>query len=270
MAPSNRRDRLRGDLHRLRTLAALSGRELAARLGTTQATISRIERGGTTPSMRIVRAWLDATAAAERDRVRILELAEGVHAETRGWAELLGDVGHAQHEPLLREQAAAEVCNFQPTVVPGLLQTPEYARAVLSIGRTRDVAAALAARIDRQQVLYQEGHHFRFLIAEHVLYRPVGGRHVLAAQRDRLVSLLRLPAVEIGIVPIASEIAAVWHNFVLWNVTNEPPYVTAELVHGSQEIHDTDAVELYRALWKQLWASAITGDKVAALIHDLG
>lgn len=247
----------------------MSGRDLGSHLGITQATVSRIERGETTPGMPVVRKWLDATGVDDVERDRLLDLAESVHAETRGWAELLGDAGHAQTEALRAEQSVARIRGFQPTVIPGLLQTPEYARAILSIGRTRDVAAALATRIERQQVLYEQGRQFHYLIAEPVLHWPVGGPQVLAAQRDRLVSLMRLPAVVLGIVPTSAAVAAAWHNFILWEPADGSPYVTTELVHEAQEIHDAEQLALYESLWKKLWDAAIVGDDAAHMIRTI-
>lgn len=268
--PSPRRDRLRGELQRLRNLAGLSGRKMAAQVGVTQATVSRIERGETLPSMPVVRAWLAATDVGEVGRERLLDLAEAVLAETRNWGELLGDVGHAQLDVQRRELDAHLIRNFQPTVIPGLLQTPEYARAVLSIGRTRDVVAAVAARIERQQVLYDMTRAFEFLISERVLRWPLGGEEVAAAQRDRLLSLARLATVKLAVLPADVTVAAAWHNFILWKPPDGAMYVTTELVHGAQEVHDPDGVALYVALWNRLWAAAAVGDDAVALIRDAG
>lgn len=242
---------------------------MAARLGTTQATVSRIERGETLPPIPTVRGWLDAVAVAGSERARLLDLAEAVHAETRGWAELLDAAGHAQHEALAAERSLDRVRSFQPTVVPGLLQTPEYARAILTTGRTRDVPAALATRIERQQVLYEEGRRFSYLIAESVLHWPIGGSAILAAQRDRLVSLARLPTVDIGIIPTTTAVAAAWNNFALMDPTDGPTYVLTELIHGAQEIHEPDRVGLYESLWKQLSDVAVVAESATELIRSI-
>lgn len=264
---SPRRDRLRGELQRLRNLAGLSGRAMAGRLGATQATVSRIERGETLPAMPVVRAWLDAAGAEETERDRLLDLAEAVHAETRGWGELLGDVGHAQRDAQRRESESTVVRNFQPTVVPGLLQTPEYARAIMSIGRTKDVTAGVATRIERQQVLYEDERRFTFLIEENVLRWPVGSPDVVAAQRDRLVSLSRLKTVELAILPATVAVAAPWHNFIIWEPQDGHPYVTTELVHGAQEVGDPESVQLYLTLWERLWGAAAVGEDAVSLIQ---
>lgn len=273
---SPRRDRLRAELGRLRDLSGLGGRPMGQRLGVTQATISRIERGETLPAMPIVRGWLDAVvdagvqlAAAERER--ILELAETLHGETQPWGELLGTDGHTQRHFLQREMLAVLTRNWQPTVVPGLLQTPEYARAVLSVGRTRNVEDAVAKRIERQQVLHDPGpRRFEFLIAEHVLRWPIGGETVLEVQRDRIVSLARLDTVDVAIVPTTAAPALAWHNFTLWTPEDGPRYVTTELVHGAQELVDEATVQLYDELWSRLWGSALHGDDATDLLLKIG
>lgn len=250
--------------------AGLSGRALADKVGVRQATISRVERGHTLPSIKIVKAWLTAVGADEADRERLLDLAEAVHGETRGWGEMLGDAGHNQDEVRRREVEIVLARNFQPSVVPGLLQTPEYARAVLRVGRTTNVEAAVATRVERQQALYEEGRRFQFLIAEQVLHWPVGGDQVLAAQRDRLVSLARLRSVELSVVPAVAAVVVPWHNFVLWDTADSGRYVTTELFHGAQEIADSESVALYVDVWERLWSAAVHGDEATELIRRLG
>jgi transcriptional regulator with XRE-family HTH domain len=250
--------------------AGLSGRALADKVGVKQATISRVERGHTLPSIAMVKSWLAAVGADEPDRERVLELAEAVHGETRGWSELLGDAGHNQGEARRREIDAALARNFQPSVVPGLLQTPEYARAVLRLGRTTNVEAAVAARIERQQALYDEGRKFQFLITEHVLRWPVGGEEVLAAQRDRIVSLARLRSVELAVLPVVTTVVVPWHNFVVWDTADDGRYVTTELFHGAQEVTDAESVAVYVEVWERLWAAAVHEDAAMELVRSLG
>jgi transcriptional regulator with XRE-family HTH domain len=270
MPDDSRRERLRAELVQLRMRAGIGGRPMGRAIGSSQGTVYRIEHGETLPSVPHVRKWLDAVAEAgvDVDRARILDLTEAIHAEVRGWGELLDNDGHAQRDAATREAAATRIRNYQPTVIGGLLQTPEYARALFSIGRTRDVGAAVAARLERQQRLYEPGRRFEFLIAENVLAWPVGGPEVLAAQRDRVVSLAKLDTVTIGVVPAQSAVAAVWHNFVIWDVAGEPPAVTAELVDGEHEVRDPDRVALYEQVWDRLWGEAVFGEDAVALIRD--
>lgn len=253
---------------RLRLRAGLGGRPLATLIGTTQATVSRVERGTTLPSVPLVRGWLKACDASEEVADQLVALAEAVHTETRGWSELLDEHGHAQRLFREREAESRTVRNFQPSVVPGLLQTPEYARAALSLGRTRDVESAVAERVARQKVLHEDGRRFSFLLTEHVLRWPVGGAEVLAAQRDRIASLSRLPAVELAVLSDPAVVMVPWQNFILWEPMDDGPvYAGSELFLGEQKVTDPGDVDLLVDVWDRLWAASAVGDDAVALIR---
>lgn len=242
---------------------------MGARIGASQGTVYRIEHGRTVPSVKQVRLWLDAVGevVTADERRRIVELAESVQSEVRGWDELLGRDGHAQREAAQLEAVAASVRNFQPTVVPGLLQTPEYARAVFSVGRTRDVDAAVAARVARQRVLYEPGRAFAFLVAEQVLRWPIGGREVLAAQLDRIVSLARLNTVTFGVLPAGQTVACLWNNFILWTLPDEAARVTVERTDGETDTSDEGTVALHEGLWSRLWEAAVHDGEAVELVR---
>lgn len=271
--PKPRRDRLRTELARVRVKAGLSGRALGAALGdglaVKQATISRIERGQTVPSVPTVRAWLAACRVDDAAAAALLDLAEAAQAETRGWRELLERDGHAQREAADMEEAATAVRNFQPSVVPGLLQTPAYARALLTIGHTRDVDRALSSRIGRQQILYEPGRLFTFLIAEKVLTWPLGGPDVLVGQRDWIVSLARLDTVEVAVLPHEATVTALWNNFLLWTFADEPARVTVERTDGETDTNDSGTVAHHLSLWERMWGAALLGDDARDFIRTL-
>lgn len=240
----------------MRDLAGISGHAMAKALGVRQTTIWRIDHGRQLPSMPRVRAWLDAAGVGEAERSRLLDLAEAVHGETRPWRDLLGDREHFQDVARGREKQATLIQNFQPTVAPGLLQTPEYARLVLGLGHTTDVDAAVAGRIQRQQILYAGTCRFEFAIAEPVLRADFGEPQVLAAQRDRIRSLAGLDSVRVLVVPHSAPLLA-WHNFILWTDVDSDRFVTTELVHGAQELRDEQDVAVYATLWEHLLGVAV-------------
>ncbi|BBG04108.1 MULTISPECIES: DUF5753 domain-containing protein [Pseudonocardia] len=245
------RSRLRSELIRVRDLAGISARGMARTLGLNRGVVQRFDTGrGMLPLDRI-EAWLDVCAVVGADRDRILGIAERATGETRPWRDLLERVGHLQADGRERESEAVAVVSFQPTVWPGLLQTPEYARLVLSAGHTTDVDGAVAARIARQQVLFEGATRFSWVLTEHVLRADLGRPDVLAAQLDRARSLARLDTVSIAVLPDSVPLLP-WHNFLIWTPAEGDPYVTAELVHGSQEVHGREDVAEYRALWEKL------------------
>jgi transcriptional regulator with XRE-family HTH domain len=155
------------------------------------------------------------------------------------------------------------------TWLPGLLQTAEYARLVIEQtdpDSERDTPAALAARIQRQQILFESGRRFEFLIGDAaLLWEP--GPGVMDAQRDRLLSLATLPSVEIAVLPARRTGTPAWHGFIQFQDGDGSSCVTTELVHGGQEITEPDAVRRYVALWDRLWKAAATGSDATDLIR---
>lgn len=270
--PSLIRSRLAKELLRLRDLAGMSGREMARRTGVSQPTMSRIDRGLALPSMQVVRTWLDVCGTDSDTRDRVLALAEAAHGETRPWRSLFDQELHLQTQAQRRDAASTRIRNFQPTVLPGLLQTAAYAQAILALGRSEDVAAAVATRLQRQQVLHEPGRRFEFLLAEHVLrWPPAPG--ALAGQTDRLLSLATAPSIEIAILPDTVSPGVVpWHNFVLREPADGgPTTVSTELVLGAQDdITDPESVAVFEHLWERVWAAATHGREALELISRAG
>lgn len=265
---------LGADLKAVRTLTGLTQRQWHDTIDLAQARISRIERGEAVPSLVQAQAWLDAGNANDDVRRRVLALTEAAHNQTRSWGELLEQDNQLQSHAQLREGESRVIRNCQLSLVPGLLQTAEYARLVLAQtnpGGHTDPAAQLAGRLERQQVLYQEGRRFEFLIGEQaLLWSP--GPGVMAAQLDRLVSLSTLATIEIAVLPVRREGALAWHSFIYREPVAEdsPPYVTAEMLRGEYMATDPDDVVLYWELWERLWAASATRDEALALIRRAG
>lgn len=231
----------------------------------------RIDRGETLPPIPLVRAWLDACGVDAPERDRLLDLAESAHGETRPWRELLDGSQHLQDQARDKEQEATRVRNFQPTVVAGLLQTPEYATHLIPLADITagvDHAAAVAARLQRQQVLYDKARRFQFLMTEHVLRWSPGPPELLTAQLDRITSLAALDTVDVAVLPDSAAVATPWHNFIIFE-SADSAYVTTELVHGAQEIHDEREVELFTVLWDKLWGAAVVGADAVSLISEM-
>lgn len=269
---SPRGQRLRRELMYVRDRAGLSGRALAKALGTNQGKIWRIDDGRQLPTLKLVERWLDACEVEEPKRQQVLDLAEAAHGETRPWGELLTGVTHLQGVAQERESAAATVRNFQPTIVPGLLQTPEYAARVIPLADHAggiDHEAALATRLQRQQILYEEGHRFQFLLVETALRWSTAMGDIGPAQLDRIVSLSRLATVDVAVIPSGHDVVVPWHNFVLLEPVDDDPYVVTELFHGEQKITTAEQVEVYRGLWERMWKAATHGDAAVELIRSL-
>jgi transcriptional regulator with XRE-family HTH domain len=171
------REQLGNRLRQLRQGAGLSGDALANRTGWSQAKVSRIERGKTLPSRQDIDLWVAHTGASRQVGAELLELLETTVTSATAWRTLhrLG-LRHRQVEIAERERQASAIHVFQPTMVPGLLQTAEYAKRVMEQGNPsaqQDIAEAVEARLERQRILYDESRQFEFLITEGALrWRP--------------------------------------------------------------------------------------------------
>ncbi len=127
-------------------------------------------------------------------------------------------------------------------------------------------AAAAAARLQRQQSLFNGDRQFEFLIGEAALHWPASFPELLAAQLDRIVTLTPLRAVEIAVLPLGEPVDAVpWNNFVIYD--GHEPFVSVELVHRPETVTDSRQVDLYRRLYGQMWQRAATGVDAVALIQ---
>src|SRR2546421_8046171 len=235
----SKRRRLAAELVRLREEAGLSGRELARQIGISQSKVSRIEAGTTMPSMPEVTAWAEAVGTNVSTRNRLRSLTEAAFVELHSWRSLLRDRPHLQDDIGRREAAASPVHTFQPYIVPGLLQTADYAARVFSMFQIPyaegDVAAAVAGRLNRQTAL-QRGGRFEFLVTESALRWCPIPRRLFVAQLERIHQVSTFESVSIGVIPLdTAAVAAIPPGFVIYG-EDDDAYLTVETVHADVEV----------------------------------
>ncbi|TDD40551.1 XRE family transcriptional regulator [Actinomadura sp. KC06] len=270
------RERLASELRRMRALSGLSGRDLAQRLGISQSKVSRIESGATMPSLPEVTGWAAAMDSTEETARRLVALTEAAFTEVSAWRTALRDRPHLQDQVLDRENRTSRSQTFQPSVVPGLLQTAEYARRVFALFDEvpygeEELAAAVASRLNRQLALYQEERRFEFVITEAALRWRPGPALLLRAQIDRIASLSTLENVRIGVVPSDAEaLTYLSHGFVIaYGGAENEAQVTVEAAHAKLSITGPEDVELYRRRWALLSRMALFGDDARAFLARL-
>lgn len=271
-----KRQQLAAELRRLRDLAGVSGREMANRLQISQSKVSRIESAATTPSLPEVTKWAEVVGAVPEKQELLIALTEGAFTEVHSWRAALRDKPHVQDEISRRESSARLVQIFEPSVVPGLLQTAEYARRVFSLLEEptpkSHVAAAVAGRMNRQVILYEEEINFEFLITESALRWRPGPPRMLLAQLDRIRSLSSLGNVSIGLIPSAGNaIAFTSHNFVIYGEHDDgrDDFVEVEMIHGNALINESGDVELYKNRWPSLREMALFDDAAGEFLDTL-
>lgn len=254
--PTTPREQLGSRLRQLRTRAGLSGDALAARTGLSQSKISRVETGRSLPSVEEVRAWAAATDATAEELAELAALVEQVATTATSWRVLhrLGLV-EKQREIAELERRAKRILTFQPVVIPGLLQLADYAERVIAMGYEGKVdRRAVAARLERQRILYDESKRFEFLITEGALrWRP--GDMNMRPQLDRLMAVASLPNVTLGIVPFDAAQTVFANQFVLWELPDEI-LVTVETYSAELTVTEAHDLARYRQVWERLSESA--------------
>ncbi|MGI8814426.1 MAG: helix-turn-helix domain-containing protein [Pseudonocardia sp.] len=267
--PEQARREFGGELRALRRRAGLTGDQLADRLGWSQAKISKTETGKTIPTVADVRAFAEGAGAGRAEVADLLDRFEQLATQVTGWRTLLrtGIVGSQQR--VADQEATTSVTQQLSTAgVPGLLQTADYARVMLTGGPdpTADVTAGVQSRLRRQEVLYEPGKTFQFLILEDVQRRRVAPAGTLAVQMDRLGQLATLPNVEISIIPVDRELPVPpLHGFRILDGVQ----VSVELETGAVQVHSPADVAYYRRMFDVLDEAAEHGDAARRLLHEL-
>ncbi|MGH4012621.1 MAG: helix-turn-helix domain-containing protein [Pseudonocardiaceae bacterium] len=271
--PRVQRARLGAELRRLRLLAGLSGREVARRLGIGHASVSRIENAQQVPSLPEVNAWADAVGATSETRALLTTLVEAALNEVETWrSRLRAGLPGMQADVRQLEATAATLRKVLPTIVPGLLQTAEYARRVFELVDVlgdSDYAAAVAERMQRQQILYDPAHQFEFLITEAALRWRPGPPRLLAAQLDHIRSASTLDNVTLGLIPADAQMRAVpWCGFTLYEdrADDQTPFVAMETAHAGLIVSDPADVAIYRKQLELLRESCVFGDEARDML----
>ncbi|MEV0734235.1 helix-turn-helix transcriptional regulator [Polymorphospora sp. NPDC050346] len=214
-------------LRELRVRRGLSGVALAKQLGWVQSKVSRIETGRQVPTDDDILSWSTATQA--NDLVEhMLNLARDARAERVGWRPGSFEETQTETQRSLYGLAAdvSVIRNLEIALVPGLLQTGDYARFRLAENiefhgaPASDLESALIQRMQRQQVLYDSAKKFDFLISETACRTVLCPKEIMLAQIDRLINLLSMPNVEIGIIPSSVRMPiAPLHGFAMFGDT---------------------------------------------------
>ncbi|MFJ3226059.1 helix-turn-helix domain-containing protein [Streptomyces sp. NPDC086783] len=250
--------------------AGLTGADIADRCEWSRSKSSRIMNARTPPSADDIRAWCRACGAEDQteDLIASLRTAEGMWV---GWRRMeRAGLKQAQEARLPLYQRTRRFRSYSSWLVPGMIQTRPYTTAALqAIQRRRglvdDVAEAVAARMERQRVLYEGDRRFAFLVEESVLRAGIGGTEVMAGQLGHLVSVASLPNVSLGVVPMRPDRER-WPAEGFW--IYDTAQVNVELISGYLTITQPSEVAMYAETFAELAALAVYGANARALITD--
>lgn len=260
-------------LRELRERAGLSGAEVAKRMGMSPSKISRIETGNSGLQIEDVAALLGLYQVPAATRDELLDLVR--RSEERGWWTRQPGLPQLWRSLIDFEAKATRIQNYEALVVPGLLQTAEYTRAIIQ-GVAPTVSEAeldnlVAARMARQTVLTRSSApQFFAVVDEGALRRPVGGPGVMHRQLHHLLGVAEQPHVTVRIVPVAAgAYAGLRGPFVILEFADEPALVFIEN-HGTGLFLEEEAdLAAYRLALETILHAALAPAATAELIAQI-
>ncbi|MCH0538440.1 helix-turn-helix transcriptional regulator [Streptomyces sp. MUM 203J] len=249
--------------------AGLTGHELAVRCGWHKSKSSRIVRGRTPPSDADIRAWCTACGAEDQipDLIAASRNAESMYVE---WRQIHRDGMRRVHEqtvPLYQRTRCFRV--YASNVVPGMLQTAEYAagllRSITDFQETPDdVAEAVQARLRRSRVVREGDHRFGLLLEEAVLRYRVADEEAMAEQLCSLLSVMARPNVSLGIIPLAAR-RTVWPLEAFYAF--DDAQVAVETLTAEVNVTAPGEIRTYLKAFRELSRIAVRGTDARDVIR---
>ncbi len=243
---------------------------MAARLGWAQSKVSRLENGKQTATADDVTAWAYAVGAPDQQRDDLIVELRSVRFEYATWRrQLRSGTARRQRANIPLEASAALVRVFVPDMVPGLLQTAEYARYVFARlvnlhSIPNDVDEGTRTRMRRQEVLYDPAKRFRFLMTEAALHYRIGPPSVHRGQLDRLLAVSGMDTVTLAVIPFTATLPVVpSHAFTMFDDT----LVLVEMIGAELAFRAADEKALDTDVFERLWRVGVQNERAADLIN---
>jgi len=274
--PTLRGRRLAMELQRRREVTGMSREEVARQLEWSTSTLFRIETGRSRPQPGNVRTLLELYGVTGAERDGLIQLTR--EARQPGWWHSFRDVLPNPYEVYIGlEAGAASIRNFEPVVVPGLLQTEDYARATFRNGPREldhdEVERRVEVRMARQEILSREDRpRLWAVIDEAVIHRLVGGVSVMRGQLRYLAEAAEQGKTTIQVVPYrAGAHAGTTGPFVILDYAeaSDPDVVYVETLAGDIYLEERSDVNRYTLAFDRLVAAALHPDESVQLIGRL-
>ena len=275
--PTLRRRRLSAELKRLRVAAGIEVEAAAEALGCSTDKIHWIERAGwTKPRWRDVRDLLDAYGVADNDPVREELITLAKEGGQKDWWTPYSRMLSKKYTAFIGLEAeAAEVLTFQPLVVPGLLQTDDYARELISTGAAalsdEEIEKRVEVRAERQKILEGEGPtRLWAVIYEAALRCPVGGPAVMRPQLEHIIELAQTPWITVQALPFeGGSHPGLYGPFTLLSFPEgDPDAAYIETIGGELLLEEPADVDPYRHVFRRLNARALSPEDTITLLSE--
>ncbi|MER6817694.1 helix-turn-helix transcriptional regulator [Spirillospora sp. NPDC000708] len=273
-SPTLRARRLALELINRREAVGMTREEVTRRLEWSSSTLFRIETGRTKPQPRSVRELLDLYGVSEAEKEGLIQLAR--EARQPGWWHSFRDVLPNPYEVFIGLEAGAETIRaFEPLVIPGLLQTPEYARGMIRGGPQEldpeEIDRRVQVRVARQQILARADRPRLWVVLdEAALHRTVGGEETMRKQLAHLVEMSEQGKTTIQVVPFkAGAHAGTSGPFVIlgFDQPTDPSVVYLETIPEGVYLEGASDVAAYILAFDRLLAAALHPDESISLIQ---
>lgn len=239
---------------------------VAAACRCSQDTISLIERGIQLPSEKQLNGMLLLYKPPVQEKYRILSLAESSRDAQRGWWDMFPDIFPAK---LMRffayEYAATSICSYSATYVPGILQTPDYAKAFaayyLADESTEYRRRFVQLRVERRQIFNHEDLHYHAVFTEAALRCEVGGPAAMKEQLKALAEVGRHPRLHLRMIPFTAGVAAIAaapYTIMDFSGDEDPSILFAEMTKNGEIQAGVRAVEDARRQFDRSLADALS------------
>lgn len=266
--------RLALELIRRREAAGLTREEATRRLEWSNSTLFRIETGRTKPQPRSVRELLDLYGVSKTVKDGLIQLARD--ARRPGWWHSFRDVLPNPYEVFIGlEAGAATIRTFEPLMMPGLLQTPDYARAMIRGGPQElepdEVGRRVEVRMARQRLLAEADRpRLWAVLDEAALHRTVGSKSIMRAQCEHLAEMSQQGRTTIQVIPFgAGAHAGTTGPFVVldFDEPTDPAVVYLETIPEGVYLERGEDVRAFRIAFDRLLAVALPPDDSVSLIR---
>lgn len=255
-------------LREIRQGAALTGRALAARAGWHFTKVSRMEHGVKIATEQEIGVWCQICGAEDQvpDLIATVRAIQSMYQELR--RQTRAGMKRLMQAPVPLYERIRRFRIYEHNVIPGLFQTPGYARAMLSfwfgfLDAPNDLDEAVDARMSRQQVVHAPDKRFDVLLEEQALRTWFGSASVQGEQLERLLTVMSHPHVSVRIIPMMIERPCV-ASAGFWIYDDE--LVTLETPTASLEITRPREIELYARMFEHLASVALVGGAARGLV----
>jgi transcriptional regulator with XRE-family HTH domain len=274
--PTVRLRRLAAELRRLRSESELTREDVTARTGINEATLYRIETARVRPQRRTLIALLDLYQLQDSQRGEVLALSQ--RADEQGWLRPYHSELPEEYTAYISfETEAWEVRNYESLFIPGLLQTEDYARAVirgtLPMAGSEAVEQRVQARVERKAVLAKSDPlRLWAIMDEAALRRMVGGPMVMREQLKHLERVSVEPHVTLQVIPFSvGAHAGMPGSFVLMGFADaeDPEIVYLDSMAGDLFLEAEIDVRRYGVMFDNLRAQVLSPDGTMSLITTL-